>query len=694
MRSYTLHASLVLSGLTLSCEVNAQTVRHPVPPAPPARAFKLAAPRESVLANGLRLVVVESHAAPAVSMSLVVPAGEVYDPAGKEGLAAMTAVVLTKGTATRTAEAISASIEDVGGSLDAGAGKEFVSVNTHVASSNAALAFELLADVVMHPSFPAAEIELFRSQLVAGVQVQQSQPAAVANRIFAATLYGSHPLGRATTIASVGAITRDDIVRAHGERFKPGGSMLVVAGAITPAQAASLASKAFAKWTGKVPAAPPSSLAPAETEREIVLVNRPGSVQSAIVAGHRIEGLLGASYFPTLVSHLVLGGGGGARLNRSLRVEHGWTYGANTALTRYRTAPGMLRAMAEVRTNVTDSSVAEIIRQYDQLASTRVDTLELDLTKRRLLGSLPLQNEVASDVAASVAAFRQLDLPSTYLDSLQRGVAAVTAADVEAAAQRSMDSRRLTIVVVGDAAALEAKLRPFGRVRVVNTDGAAATSSTEARSQAVAASIDPTRILARRDSFALMAQGNAVGGVSQSIEHDAQGFRIVETAVLPGQTQRAENRLDAVGRQVSMSRDITLGGSTFETRLAYANGRVTGTVTVPTPQGPQTVKADTTIAPGTIDESAVTALVGSMPWSDGIRRTLSVYVGAAGRTFEATLAVVGKERVAVPAGNFDAWKITYTGAPQPLTVWIEAAPPHRTIRIGIEGQPVSLDLVK
>ena len=162
------------------------------------------------------------------------------------------------------------------------------------------------------------------------------------------------------------------------------------------------------------------------------------------------------------------GGGGGARLNRSLRVEHGWTYGANTALTRYRTAPGMLRAMAEVRTDVTDSSVAEIIRQYDQLARTPVNTVELDLTKRRLLGSLPLQNEVASDVATSVATYRQLGLPSTYLDSLQRGVATVTAADVEAAVERSMDARRLTIVVVGDAAALEARLRPFGRVRVVN----------------------------------------------------------------------------------------------------------------------------------------------------------------------------------------------------------------------------------
>ena len=470
MRSYTLHLSLVLGSLSVSCEVHAQSVNHRVPPAPPARAFKLAAPRESVLPNGLRLVVVESHAAPVVSMSLVVPAGDIHDPVGKEGLAAMTAVTLTKGSSARSAEAISSSIEDVGGTLNAGAGKEFVSVNAQVAQADAALAFDLLADVVMRPSFPASEIELFRSQLVAGLQVQQSQPAAVANRIFAATLYGAHPLGRAPTLESVAAITRDDVVRAHAERFRPGGSLLVIAGAVTPAQATALAAKAFARWTGSIPTASFPALAPTPTEPEIVLVNRPGSVQSAIIAGHRVDGLLGRSYYPTFVSHLVLGGGGGSRLNRALRVERGWTYGASTALTRYRTGPGMLRAMAEVRTEVTDSSIAEIIRQYEQLASTRVDTGELALTKRRMLGSLPLQNEIANDVAASVASYKQLGLPSTYLDSLQRGIAAVGPADIEATARRSMDARGLTIVVVGDAAALEKKLQAFGRVRVVMPD--------------------------------------------------------------------------------------------------------------------------------------------------------------------------------------------------------------------------------
>jgi len=167
-----------------------------------------------------------------------------------------------------------------------------------------------------------------------------------------------------------------------------------------------------------------------------------------------------------------LGGGNGARLNRALRIEHGWTYGASTSLTRYRSGPGTLRASVEVRTEVTDSAVAEIIRQYEQLATTSFDTGELELTKRRLLGSLPLQNEVASDIATSVATYRQLDLPTTYLDSLQRGVAAVTPADVERVAHSSLHARGLTIVIVGDASVLEPKLRPFGRVRVATPDGA------------------------------------------------------------------------------------------------------------------------------------------------------------------------------------------------------------------------------
>jgi hypothetical protein len=145
---------------------------------------------------------------------------------------------------------------------------------------------------------------------------------------------------------------------------------------------------------------------------------------------------------------------------------------------------------------------------------------------------------------------------------------------------------------------------------------------------------------------------------------------------------------------VSKAGDITLGGTNLETRLTYAAGRVKGSATLPTAQGPQTVTVDTALAPGTLDESMVSALVPTLAWGEGVRRTVTVYVPSAGRMFDATLAVAGKERVAVPAGNFDAWKITYTGTPQGLTFWVTTTEPHRTLRMAIDGQPVSLELVK
>lgn len=704
MRTHTIHRSLGLVSTLLAmllaplapAPAAAQPRKSSPPSAPAPRAFKLAAPRESVLPNGLRLVVVENHAAPVVSLSLSVPAGEIHDPDGKAGLAALTATLLTKGTASRTAEEISATVEDVGGSLAAGAAKEFASVNAHVMADDAPLAFELLADVAVRPAFPAAEVELARSQLLAGLQVQRSQAQSLAGRIFAQTIYGAHPLGRAPTPETAASVTRGDVVRAHAERYRPEGSLLVVAGAITPARATELATRAFAGWKGAIPEARLPLPVPARAGREIVLVNRPGSVQSAIVAGHRLEGLRGRAYFATLLAHLVLGGGNGARLNTALRIQKGWTYGAGTMLSRFANGPGILRASTEVRTEVTDSAVAEIVRQYERLASEPVDTAELAQTKRRLLGSLPLQHEVATDIASSIATFRQLGLPASYLDTLQRAVASLTPADVQRAASSSLGADGLVIVVVGDAAALEPKLRPLGRVKVLQADG---TSVTEAGSvpavmPARSAAIDPAGIVARSDSFALLVQGQTVGGMRQIVERDVQGIRIVEELSLPGQTQRSENRLDAAGRQVTRSGNVTIGGATFETRLRYANGRVSGTTSLPTPQGPHTVKSDTTISPGTLDESVLPALVASFVWRDGATYSLPVFVGAAGRTFTATLAATGREKVTVPAGSFDAWKIVYAGTPQAMTIWVSTAAPHRVVKLAIDAQPVSLELVK
>jgi zinc protease len=193
----------------------AQTAPFPTrPPAPlPLEPAQFPPFAETILANGMRVIVVASQKQPVLSLTLAVPGGSFYDPAGRSGTAEMVAGLLTKGAGNRTADQISATIEGVGGTLGASAGDDFLTVSTAVLTNDKRVAFELLADAALRPTFPATELELLRTQTLSALALAKSQPASIAERAFAKGIYGDHPYGRSSDEASVKAITRDDLRR-------------------------------------------------------------------------------------------------------------------------------------------------------------------------------------------------------------------------------------------------------------------------------------------------------------------------------------------------------------------------------------------------------------------------------------------------------------------------------------------------
>ncbi|MFM8779952.1 MAG: M16 family metallopeptidase, partial [Gemmatimonadota bacterium] len=194
------------------------------PPAPmPLTPAQFPPFAEATLPNGLRLLVVPSTKQPVLSVTLALPAGNTYDPAGRSGLAELMAGLLTKGAGTRSADEISAAIEGVGGSIGASAGADFLTVSSTVLVNDRELAFDLLADVVLRPTFLATEVDLLRKQTLSGLALQKSQPGAIASRAFARGLYGEHSYGRSADEGSVGAITREEIVAFHAQRMRPAG---------------------------------------------------------------------------------------------------------------------------------------------------------------------------------------------------------------------------------------------------------------------------------------------------------------------------------------------------------------------------------------------------------------------------------------------------------------------------------------
>jgi zinc protease len=442
-------------------------------PPPPLEQRPIRFPQfaESTLPNGLRILVVENHALPVANLNLFVRSGSSSDPADKLGLAQMTAALLDKGTATRTAVQISETVEGVGGSIGAGADQDNVTASVGVLSDQLPLAFELLSDVVLHPSFPQQEMETARAQQLAGLRAALGNPGTLASRMFDRQVYGaSHPYGRRSTPQTVAALTRDDVAAFHRANFIPRNAYLVVSGDVTPAQAQEMARRWFGEWSGG--AAPDDAFPgpPARERAEIYLVHRPNSVQSSLYVGNVGLQPDDPDYYAVQVMNMVLGAGGDSRLEEVLRSQHGWTYSARSRFSR-QLGGGSFVASSDVRSAVTDSALAELMVQLRRIRDQPVDQAELERAKSFLVASFPSTVETPGQAAGQLAATRLLGLPAEHLTQYTQRVGAVTAADVQRVAREYLQPERAVLVVVGDATQVLEKIRPIARVRVFDVEG-------------------------------------------------------------------------------------------------------------------------------------------------------------------------------------------------------------------------------
>jgi len=696
MTRTTARAALALGALLAAPSALLAQDRYPTQPPAPAPLTPAQFPpfQEATLANGLRLVLVESHENPVLSLSLAMPAGSSHDPAGKEGLADMVALLLDKGAGERTAEQIAAEIEGVGGTLGAGAGADFMSVSTTVLSPNADLAFELLRDVVTAPRFPESEVELARTQTLSGLQLELSQPASLASRFFNDALYGEHPYARSATPATVRSITRADLVAYQQARLRPQGALLVVAGDITMADARRRAEAAFGAWTGAAPAVASRPAPPAGTRTEILLVHRPGSVQSNIVVGNTTFLPADPLRHATIVANKLLGGGADARLFMILREEKGWTYGAYSNYSR-PLGVGSFQASAEVRTEVTDSALVEIVKQLRRLRDEPVAAAELEAARSALVGSFPLTIETAQQIAGAVSNAILYDLGGDYLSTYRTKLAAVTAADLARAARASVRPDSALIVVVGDGAKLYEKLRAIAPVRIVTPEGDE-LQPADLTATASAVALDPRLLVAGRDSFAVMVQGNPFGHMTTEVARAADGWTITQTSVLgPIGTQTTTLTLDARLGMRAVKQTGKLQGMATRIDVAYANGKATGSAVSPQPTGgTKDVAVDAEVPAGALDDNAVAPLLPTMPWAEGAKFTIPVFASGQGTLQPQTFTVAGAESVTVPAGTAQAWRIEATGGQVPVTYWVEQAAPHRLLKIAPSGLPLEMVRVK
>jgi predicted Zn-dependent peptidase len=453
-----------------------QAVDRSTPPAlSPPPALKLPAVRSATLPNGLQLAVVEMHKVPVVNVSLVLDAGTVRDPAELPGLATFTATMLQQGAGGRSALDIADEAAFLGAQLGTSAGYDVATVSLQVPKRRLGPALDLLADVVVRPTFADSEVtrqrELRRTQLIQ----QRDEPVQVANVAFPAIVYGwAHPYGRPLTgtDGSVTGLTRERVADFHRTFYRPNATRLLVVGDVTLDEARRLVAERFGSWArADVPAAPAAAAPslPVAAPRAIYLIDKPGAAQSVVRIGHVGPARDTPDYFALQVLNTILGGSFTSRLNQNLRETRGYTYGAGSSFSLRRRG-GPFVAQASVVTAKTDSSLIEFLKELRHIRDEAVPAPELEKAKQYLTLGLPGDFETTGGAAFRFRDLLIYGLPFAYYAGYIDRINAVTTADVQRVARQYIDPDRFDIVIVGDRSQIEAGIRALNEGAIVYRD--------------------------------------------------------------------------------------------------------------------------------------------------------------------------------------------------------------------------------
>jgi zinc protease len=434
----------------------------------------LGVPQSFKLANGLTVILSERPGLPVVSANLVVRSGSDSNPPDKPGLTNFAVAMLAEGTSTRNALQIADEVALLGGTLDTRSTMDSSSVRIRSLKKNFPAMLTLLADVALRPAFPPEEIERQRKIRLAQLVQERDDPFAVSFRIASSVLFGpKHPYGfpEIGTEPGVQAASRDDMLAFWKKNFVPNNAALVVAGNITAAELKALSEKAFAGWQAGEPEKPAFG-APATSPARLVLVDKPGAVQTQL-AVVRVGAPRSTPDYPALsVMNNILGGLFSSRINMNLREEHGYTYGAFSAFL-FRRTPGIFVIGSGVRTDVTAPAVDEVMKEARKMFEALPTEEEMNRSRDSLIRSLPGDFETSTSAAGSFSNVYVYDLGLDYFSKYPAKIAAVTAADVQAVGKKYLQPDQLIVICVGDRAKIEPELtkRQLLPVEIRDPDG-------------------------------------------------------------------------------------------------------------------------------------------------------------------------------------------------------------------------------
>ena len=445
---------------------------------------KLPRPVERQLSNGIKLLILESHRAPVVTLTISIPSSHLRDPAGLPGVAEATAAMLQLGTTTRSARQISEDLADIGANLNisvggsggggrggfGGGGGDTGTISLSSLTANFDTALGILADVLLHPAFPEDDFAKWKSRQLSAIEQGRTSPNVLANELLLKVLYPNDARQTArATVESLGKITRENLLQHYKTYYVPSGNLAGMSGDITPRDAVAKLEKALSNWKGGPVERLTLPINPPIADKKVYLIPRPNSVQTYLVLANRAVDRTNPDYIACLVMNQVLGSGPAARLFRIIREEKGYTYGISSSFSASHYQQHFLAATS-VRTEVTEPALADTLQEFREIRDARVPKDEFEAARHALVGSFAMVLENPAGVLARWMQQREYGLPEDYWDTYPEKIMAITAEDVQRVAKKYVPYDNVQIIAVGDGSKIRDLLKKFGPLVEVPPD--------------------------------------------------------------------------------------------------------------------------------------------------------------------------------------------------------------------------------
>ena len=660
-------------------------------PPDPGPMKKLSFPKykEFTLKNGLEVVVVEHSEQPVASIWLAIRAGSTLDPNGQSSLAQYTASLLNKGTTSKNSDELAEWIESKGGSFSANAGDDYTVITLSILSEYVDVAYEYIAHLINEATFPEDELEKERKRVKTALEFQLSDPNSMADRHFKQVVYGHHPYAIQPTVESVEAVMHDDVVAFHARNYVANNAVMFVVGDVKSKQVKKAAKKNFGDWRQGTPDQVEYPNPPERTARNISLYHRPGSVQTNLYVGHLGLRPNNPDWARVTVANRVLGAGATGRLFMTLREEKGWTYGAYSRFTR-EVDVGYFRATANVRTEVTDSALTEILAQVQRMVDEPVSDEELADAQSYLIGNFPTTIETPSQIASQVGQVKLLGLDKKHLENYRKEIAKVTVEDVQVAMQTYLHPDRLAIVAVGDAADVRDVLMPIASVALYDIEGTP-MSPDELSVEGTDYAFDSSSLKDFKAVYSVKVQ-------------DAIELGDMETSLTrTGDSFAAHSKLDGM---ILIEEELSFGAEKFEplsyrfhmsamgqemkAEYTFTDGTATGHIEGGKEEGPRDVSVK--LVEGCVVSGALEYVIATLPLGETRSYKFPSLDTQSGKLENVRITVEGEEDLLVPAGSFATYKVRVRRGEGEQVFYVQKAFPHLIIKQEVPAQQLKIEL--